>query len=217
MALANLKALGFTNQGRDKILDGDCVTVQAEFDLIVGQMTVPLVQGMLKYAFKSDPANSQGSCTDGDCPKEWGELWAFAAAILPMIHNCDADVASTIYTATSVDASAPMSNVGFAELKASVETVYSCMGITCAGVGEFQNSAGIYTGMGACEDGATTVTTGGSSKKSETVNAMPLIIVAVVALILLLVSLVLFFQWRKTETKLYELVANGDKNGNNML
>jgi uncharacterized membrane protein len=44
---------------------------------------------------------------------------------------------------------------GFAELKAHVESVYSCLGITCADVGAFQNSAGIYTGMEACTDSVT--------------------------------------------------------------
>jgi hypothetical protein len=41
---------------------------------------------------------------------------------------------------------------GFAELKAQVESLYPCLGITCADVGEFQNTAGVYTGAEACED-----------------------------------------------------------------
>jgi len=218
-AKANLKALAFSEQGRDKILDGDCVTVQYEFDEIVKQLTVPLVQGMLKYAFKSDPANSQGSCTSGSCPKEWAEGWAFAAAVLPQIHECDHTVASMIVANLDVMNSDPMSANGFEEFKESVESVYSCMGITCVDMGEFQNTAGVYAGMDACVDGSGTVTSS-SSDDDDDVDGIPVVIViilAAVALILLLVAIVLFFQWRKTETKLYELVANGDKASNNML
>ena len=87
-------------------------------------------------------------------------------------------------------------------------------------MGEFQNTAGVYAGMDACVDGSGTVTSSSSSDDDDDVDGIPVVIViilAAVALILLLVAIVLFFQWRKTETKLYELVANGDKASNNML
>ena len=218
-AKANLKALAYAEQGRDKILDGDCVTVQYEFDEIVKQLTIPLVQGMLKYAFKSDPANSQGSCTSGSCPKEWAEGWAFAAAVLPQVHECDHTVASMIVANLDVMNSDPMSENGFEEFKESVESVYSCMGITCADMGEFQNTAGVYAGMDACVDGSGTVTSSSSSDDDDDVDGIPVVIVIILAAValILLVAIVLFFQWRKTETKLYELVANGDKASNNML
>ena len=91
VAKANLKHLALARNGRDKILAGECHTVVEEFDAIVDQMTVPLIQGMLKYAFKADPANSLGSCeTAGDnCDKSWAEGWAFAAAVLPRLHYCN--------------------------------------------------------------------------------------------------------------------------------
>ena len=50
VAKANLKHLALARSGRDKILAGDCSTVREEFDAIVDQMTIPLIQGMLKYA-----------------------------------------------------------------------------------------------------------------------------------------------------------------------
>ena len=50
VAKANLKHLALARSGRDKILAGDCNTVQEEFDAIVDQMTIPLIQGMLRYA-----------------------------------------------------------------------------------------------------------------------------------------------------------------------
>ena len=61
-------------------------------------MSIPLIQGTLKYAYKADPANAAGDCTadaantamtaSAGCAKSWAEGWAFAAAILPRIDQC---------------------------------------------------------------------------------------------------------------------------------
>ena len=104
-----------------------------------------------RYAFKADSANGEGSCSDGDCPKEWAEGWAFAAAVLPQIDACDSTVAATIVSNLDVANDAPMTD-GFAALKTAVESTYTCLGISCGDVGAFQSSAGIYTGMSACTD-----------------------------------------------------------------
>merc|ERR1719387_601147 len=137
---------------RDKIHVGQC-TVSPEFNAIRAKMAVPLIQGMLKYAFKSDPANAQGSCTSGICDKEWAEGWAFAAAVLPSLDNCNPSVAELVRENLDVANDAPMTD-GFAQLKAQVQMTYSCLGVTCADVGAFQNSAGIFTGMEVCNDAA---------------------------------------------------------------
>jgi hypothetical protein len=131
--------------GREKILNYDCHGADEQFHAIVDQMTVPLVQGMLKYAFKSDPANALGSCTSGSCDKEWAEGWAFAAAVLPRLNYCSSTVADFVKANLDTANAAPMTD-GFRELKAKVELTYPCLGISCADVGAFQNSAGIYTG-----------------------------------------------------------------------
>ena len=124
-------------------------------------MTIPVLQGMLKYAFKADPANTLGSCsTVGDnCDKSWAEGWAFAAAVLPRLHYCSTssnDVAKLVADNLDVAITAGQQmKDGFKALKEAVESVYSCMGITCAEVGEFQTSTGVYEGMEACKDPTT--------------------------------------------------------------
>ena len=191
-------------------------------------MTVPLIQGLLKYAFKADPANPNGSCQPSsadsgapdrrltyanECPKEWGEGWAFAAAALPRIDFCDPDVAATVRANLDVAHDAPMVD-GFQTVKAQLETTYDCMGITCADVGELQASDGsVYAGMAMCTGDdivkATILTTRTDSKKSEDVNMLPLVVIIVVSIVLLLVSIFFFVKWRKTETVLFELIAKG--------
>merc|ERR1719311_1871052 len=133
-AKANTKHLAFARQGRDKILAGDCFTVQDDLDGLVDQMTIPLIQGMLKYAYKADPANAAGDCSatpiTSGCEKAWAEGWAFAAAVLPRLNYCDDAVAKLVKDNLDVAASPQMKD-GFAKLKTEVEKTYPCMGITC--------------------------------------------------------------------------------------
>merc|ERR1719252_365426 len=113
---------------------------------------------MLKYAYKSDPkvTDAVGSCkTAGDgCDKAWAEGWAFAAAALPRLNYCDSAVATLVKANLDVELTGaqPQMKDGYAKLKSEVEKTYPCLGITCAEVGEFQNNAGPYAGMGKCTD-----------------------------------------------------------------
>jgi hypothetical protein len=64
-------------------------------------MLVPLVQGMVLSAFKSDPIMLDQSTPEGytetpDRSKDIARGWAFAVALLPEIHVCNATAAQTI-------------------------------------------------------------------------------------------------------------------------
>ena len=117
-------------------------------------------QGLLKYAWKADPVNGN-SCNGeagnnaatvaADCAKSWAEGWAFSAAVLPQIAQCDAGAATTIRDNLDVANAEPMKD-GVAAVKAAVESTYQCMGISCTDVGEFQSSTGVYADMDACAD-----------------------------------------------------------------
>ena len=97
-ATANVKALAQFIKGRDLIIEGKCADAEPVVEEIRKQMTIPLVQSVLKYAYKADPANANGDCT-GDlantamtasdaCIESWAEAWAFAAAVLPQVDQC---------------------------------------------------------------------------------------------------------------------------------
>merc|ERR1719316_2063336 len=131
-ANVNTKALGLAETGRDKILLRDCSSVQNEYDQIVDQMTIPLIQGMLKYAFKADPANSAGSCeaVGDNCDKSWAEGWAFAAAALPRLNYCNNGVAKLVKDNLDVSITAGQQmKDGYKKLKSEVEKTYPCLGI----------------------------------------------------------------------------------------
>lgn len=81
-----------------------------------------------RYFYLADPNGGNG----GD--KEASELWSFAASVLPRIHECSNDVADVIKANTMIGSTdAPMSS-GYVDLKAQLESTYSCMGISCSQV-----------------------------------------------------------------------------------
>jgi len=140
--------------------------LELAFKGMVSQMTVPLVQGMLKYAWKADPAKS-GSCaggqagndaatvatndgSTGDCAKSWAEGWAFAAAVLPQVHKCDATAATTIRANLDVASTTGPMTGGVKAVKDAIESVYDCLGISCTDVGAYQASGTVFSGMSEC-------------------------------------------------------------------
>jgi len=148
-ASVNVQLLAKFIEGRDKIIAADCAGAEPLVEDIRKLMTVPLVQGTLKYAFKADPANSVGDCaadagktamtaSDG-CVKSWSEGWAFAAAVLPQVYNCDQTAAATIKTNLDIAATGPMAS-GFAAVKSAIEGTYTCLGINCADVGKYSTT-----------------------------------------------------------------------------
>ena len=161
---------GFGKQGYDLIyMQKACndANLDLAFKGMVSQMTVPLVQGMLKYAWKADPAQSGGSCAGQagndaatvatnddsagtDCAKSWAEGWAFAAAVLPQVHKCDATAATTIRANLDVASTTGPMTGGVKAVKDAIESVYDCLGISCTDVGAYQSSGVVYAGMDAC-------------------------------------------------------------------
>jgi hypothetical protein len=112
--------------GQTKLVQGKCSEVPPIKRRIVELMSIPLVQGSLRYAYKVDKM-AGGS-------KEKAEGAAFSAAILPRIHVCDASAAKTISDNMNLDSSSPMAD-GFVAVKKAFESAYACLGISCKDVG----------------------------------------------------------------------------------
>jgi hypothetical protein len=141
--------------GKTKLQERKCTEVPAIRDKIVSLMTVPLIQGSLRYAYKV--ANQKGGS------KEKAEGAVFSAAVLPLVKSCSASAATTISKNMAIDASAPMVD-GFAAVKKAFESTYSCLGITCQHVGGLLLTDTTYhTGAESC---ATPVETSGSMGNS---------------------------------------------------
>jgi len=154
---ANIKALAAAIAGRDDITTAKCTGGTTQLKILTEQMTVPLIQGTLKYAWEADPAMTGSACAgqtapfDASCSKAWAEGWTFAAAVLPQIDACSAAAAKTVKDNLDASLAAPMKD-GLAAVKAAIEGCYPSMGITCPEVGEYQSSGVVFSGMAKCTD-----------------------------------------------------------------
>merc|ERR1719281_1362017 len=99
--------------GQNALTQGRCVEAIPIKKRIVELMSVPLVQGALRYAYKVGQDNG-GS-------KEKAEGAAFSAAILPRVAACNIDAAKLISDNMAIDIVSPMIN-GFASVKKAFES-----------------------------------------------------------------------------------------------
>ena len=148
-SLVNLQLLTHFENGRDFLTAGSCSDAEALISPIVALMTVPLIQGTLRYAYKADPDGGAGS------DKEIAEGWAFAMAALPLINDVSSTAADTVYNNMWIGLTSPVPD-GYAAVVTAVQSVYSGLGISCTDVGGLVQdaSAGTYY-IDACTDSPT--------------------------------------------------------------
>ena len=120
-----------------------CDNVRPILDDIIKLMTVPLVQGTLRYAYKTgkNTAGVANKAGDQDA-KNHAEGATFAQALLPLVHHCDAAAAKVVSDNMKFDGQTFATGGGItgttadtAAVKAALESTYNCLGITCAQVG----------------------------------------------------------------------------------
>lgn len=142
MAYANAEIFKNFRIGKQNLMMNNCEAVRKQIDAITQHMTVPLVQGTIRYAHVQD---KQGTKTE----KAQAEGAVFAAAVLPLVHHCSAADADIIYSNMKVG------NNGMANFKAvkeAFERQYECLGITCDHVGGLVDdvNGGFWEGAEPC-------------------------------------------------------------------
>jgi len=151
----NENIFGFFNLGQNQITkafgtanSSKCADVESTKKLITQQMLVPLIQGTLRYLYKCRYGFSTAGCE----AKEAGELFAFASGILPHLHAADSAVAEKLYKMSwEFDTSA-----SYSDIKSSIESTYSKLGITCADVGTLDLSKNPEYGVCGDDENAAT-------------------------------------------------------------
>ena len=120
-------------------------------DQIVSLMTVPLVQGALRSAFKNSLTVNEAS------PKNAAQGATFSAAVLPLVHHCSPEAATTIsdnlkfglYPSGRLADESRYPNAS--AVKSAFEDVYACLGISCDMVGQLVDGNGTeYAQIGDC-------------------------------------------------------------------
>jgi hypothetical protein len=128
----------------------DCDSTEITKNNIVNHMKVPLVQGVLRYAYIREfltPAEEEVS----EIAEAEGAT--FAAALLPWLHDCNSVDADIVYDIMRLG-SANKQNDGFKHVKKAMERNYKCMGITCGDVGGLWTPDGYAPYANPCGNGA---------------------------------------------------------------
>ena len=146
-------------QGQFNLLQGNCAGAQKNLNKILTHMPVPLIQGTLRYAYKTDITYNSAV---GRTEKSMAEGAVFAASVLPVLHACSADAAKTVADNMKVGAT----STDFKAVKAAFESQYECMKISCKDVGGLYNTAsqGYYQDAGPCVDSSNTPVNTSSNK-----------------------------------------------------
>jgi hypothetical protein len=141
-AKANQMVIAKLQEAQTELKNARCSNVPALRDSIVSLMSIPLVQGSLRYAWKvaEDPQA-------GETEKAEGAV--FSAAILPRVAKCDAAKAKIISDNMKIDAGTFMS-AGFTAVKQAFEATYCCLGITCADIGGLLKSSTVLNDYADC-------------------------------------------------------------------
>lgn len=142
MAKINSQIFKLFSKGKQNLQQGQCADAEKVVDEITSLMSVPMIQGTLRYAHIIGEQN-------GMTEKAEAEGATFAAAVLPILHSCSASDASTVYNNMRVGSGA---GVDFAAVKKAFENNYSCMKITCGDVGGLLQADGetFFDGAGSC-------------------------------------------------------------------
>jgi len=141
-AKANQMIMAKLQEAQTELKNARCSNVPALRDSIVSLMSIPLVQGSLRYAWKvaEDPQA-------GETEKAEGAV--FSAAILPRVANCDTAKAKIISDNMKIDAGTFMS-AGFTAVKQAFEATYCCLGINCDDIGGLLKSSTVLNDYADC-------------------------------------------------------------------
>jgi len=127
----NQEIFRYFTLGQRMLGQARCTEAREYKEKIETMMTVPLIQGTLRYAYITSTDKNAGE-------KAEAEGATFASAVLPIVHACDEDAAANIYKNMKTGQS---NGANFAIVKNSFEQVYKCMGIRGEDVGGLWNEA----------------------------------------------------------------------------
>merc|ERR1712176_903395 len=120
--------------GSRMLAQAKCSEARKKKEGIERLMTVPLIQGALRNAYVLSTNKNAGE-------KVEAEGATYAAAVLPIVHDCDQDAAKVIFANMKTKTGTEIFDVDFEAVKNAFEKVYPCIGIRGSEVGGIWNEA----------------------------------------------------------------------------
>jgi len=127
LAKVNKMVLEKFTDGKRKLSQGKCDEVPAIKKDIINLMSIPLIQGTLRYAYKI--ARGDGT------PKEKAEGVAFLGAIVPRLDSCSKVDAEIVMDHMWIDGDMKTTKDGFKTVKEAFQRNYECLGMRCSDIG----------------------------------------------------------------------------------
>lgn len=158
MAGVNSQIFKKFDAGKQSLQQGQCANAQALVAEITSLMSVPMIQGTLRYAHI---IGEQGQMDE----KSEAEGATFAAAVLPILNACSSNAAATVYNNMRVGSGA---NKDFAAVKKAFEDNYECMQVSCADVGGVLQADGetYFPGAEPCKFGSSSSSSSNGASSS---------------------------------------------------
>jgi hypothetical protein len=172
------------------ILEKDSASAETTIRNIVDYMKVPLIQGVLRYAYIREYLTPAAADVSQVAEAEGA---TFAAAILPWLHACNSVDADIVYDITRIG-SANKQVDGFKHVKRALERNYKCLGITCGDVGGLWTPDGYAPFASPCGNGAS------GAAASQEDNNVGIIIGSIIGVSLGL-CLLFFAMWSSCSSK----------------
>lgn len=178
--------------GQQMIIDEDCDGARAVKEAIVSLMTIPLIQGTLRYAHLL-----------ADEEEDWepyeAEAAAYASSVLPLLHTCDPESAQIVHENLQAQS---FPEVDFVAVKRALERTYPCLKISCQQVGGIENpfTGGYLDGAEPCIElfGGFTVDVDDSNKSTAIGLTVAILTLFVLGIVVCLVR-------RSTEKRIEQL------------
>ena len=133
-------------KGQREIQERYCTGATTAKNKIIELMTVPLIQGAIRYAHMVE-----GEMKLGDIEKHDAEAAGYALAVLPLVHHCNPEDGKIIYD--NLRPQSPTS-VDFASVKNAFERNYKCLKVKCSQIGGIHdiNTGNYKPGTEPCND-----------------------------------------------------------------
>jgi len=146
--------------GKRKLDQGKCDEIQEIKERIIKLMTIPLIQGTLRYAYKT----ARGDNT----PKEKAEGVAFLGAVIPQLYQCSHEDADIVKKRMWIDGDIRATKDGFESVKKAFQRNYECLGLRCDDIGGHLDDLedAYHPGFRPCTDGVSSTPNGGQSNRS---------------------------------------------------
>lgn len=151
VSYVNNVAISQFMKGQINVLKRECEQARQVKDTIVDMMAVPLVQATLLMAYEQVyGVNTKAA----EQPKLAMQGTAYAATILPLVHDCSPNDAQIIFDNLLFgrDEENQTKVPDFVKVKHAFERNYRCMGISCKDVGGIWQGRDYYPNAYPCQD-----------------------------------------------------------------